>query len=288
MMDRITLAEFALFLQEDPDLRILLVEGNRDLIFWRALVPELERSNVAIYKIGSLEINVDHGGERGRLIKCAEVFETHDNCDRVRIFADADASRILDQHLPDNVILTDGRDLESYGLSRECVHSICVTGFGMRVEVADNVWAGITPGLRPVGVLRVAAERQGWKLPFNRTFDRPGRDRGGLKRYLLQSGSTSTVDMRRLMQSLIQNADPVPVDPGGLAKEFEDETRRLEALPDNQIVHGKDFVSYLRWRLQCTYDQATAYLNLGMAVILDTIRDNTNLSLAERWVRTGN
>src|SRR5215216_1888695 len=118
---RWTRDELVFELRQDPARRVLFVEGVRDLVFWQDLFPVAERFDGVVYEISSLECPKGPGGERGRLIRAAAEFLDTPVAARVRFFADADSDRLLRNELPTNVILTGGRDLESYGLSESCI-----------------------------------------------------------------------------------------------------------------------------------------------------------------------
>jgi hypothetical protein len=66
-LPRKTIGELFADLKNDPKMRILFVEGNRDLAFWREIVPLSKRKDTVIYSIGVIEVKVETGGERGRL-----------------------------------------------------------------------------------------------------------------------------------------------------------------------------------------------------------------------------
>ena len=112
-----TVGEFEYELQRDPQRRVLFVEGLRDLAFWKILVPIMERANTVIYPISEILIDIENGGERGRLFAFARLIQGGPLQARVRFFADADYDRILNIECPENVVLTDWRDLEAYALS---------------------------------------------------------------------------------------------------------------------------------------------------------------------------
>jgi hypothetical protein len=116
-----TLSEFDYELHQDPERHVLFVEGNRDVAFWKSVVPFVERGNSVVYPISELDIPVPvQGGHRGRLLWYAAQVSGSPHRGRILFFVDADQDRILGIDGPENVIFTDGRDLESYALTESC------------------------------------------------------------------------------------------------------------------------------------------------------------------------
>jgi len=125
-----TVAEFADELERDPRRRVLIVEGNRDVAFWKVIVPVMLRGDTVIYPISEILADPVSGGERGRLLWYARTIGETLLAQRLSFFADADNDRVLQIPQPKNVTLTDGRDLESYALSECCMIRVCLQGIG--------------------------------------------------------------------------------------------------------------------------------------------------------------
>jgi hypothetical protein len=169
---RWTAKELLLELELDPGRRVLFLEGNRDLVFWRDTVPLRRGPGVVLYPISFLDCEQGDGGERGRLIRAARLFQASSAADRVHFFP------FFGRAPPPNVTFTDGRDLESYAISNNCLGHICNTGFATNRETGSALLSLLTELARPIGILRIASERAALGLPFQRTLS---EQRGGIK-----------------------------------------------------------------------------------------------------------
>ena len=193
------LNEFLYELSQDRSRKVLFVEGSRDLAFWRSLIPVPERKNTVIYPIACIENLETDGGERGRMIRVAEML-AEDWQTRIRFFADADMDRTLSNSVPPNVVLTDGRDLEIYGLSCECLRQICVSGFA-RDDETDLILSYTNQICRPLGILRITSKKNSMQLHFQKTMT----DKNFRKLIRNVSGEFR-LDMERLADILLQNS----------------------------------------------------------------------------------
>src|ERR1700731_4950895 len=119
------LSEFIYEMQQDTDRRVFFVEGIRDQVFWSKSLQLARRSGTVVYAISTLDCGAVPGGERGRLLWAAEQLSSSSIAERLQFFADADFDRLLRRKNPDNMILTDGRDLESYFLLGKCCDHVC-------------------------------------------------------------------------------------------------------------------------------------------------------------------
>jgi len=256
---RWSLPEFILELQKDPLRKVLFVEGGRDISIWKFIVPVSARNNGVIYPISSLECEPGAGGERGRLMRSAStIYKTGVHEDRVRFFADADADRLLGKSAEVNVTLTDGRDLESYGLVASSLERFCEIGFPSKADTASSVIKLLEAVVRPLGVLRVASDRNGLKLPFQRTFE--GK---GIGRFIDQA--SSSLDLERLLKTLLQNATMGLRELGRIRQLLDEENARLQALPLNQLAHGKDVTLLLAWRFGISQFEAERLLFMALS-----------------------
>lgn len=280
-----TLPELNHELRSDPDRRILFVEGDHDLGFWRTLVPISERGNTTIYKIGSVNYFVEEGGERGRIIAVAREFEASEFNERVAFFADADTDRILSRAVPSNVTLTDVRDRESYANNNRCVSAICKTGFNKNDAFLEETLNLKSSLLRPIAIMRLTSDRSDLKLPFQRTFNYVCGENSTIRRYWMRSGRSFTVDIQRITSALLQNCGRSLNERGALIESISAERDRMGDIPDDQIVHGKDFVAFISWRFDCSQAISETIVNLAMTGTMDDIRVHPNISRTENWVR---
>ena len=194
------------FLKRDADLRLLIVEGAFDVDLWARLVPRPERANVNIYPIGSIEVpGPGLGGEKGRILSMARVSGAWPENDRLMYFVDSDFDRIVGAAHPTNVVVSDGRDAESYILTDEAFACFCETGAGERPHGTALLRGIIRSVLRPMGMLRFADHIQGWRLPFQATLAA-----GGVERFFRHNRGSYSLRFPNLIDALISRLVPPP------------------------------------------------------------------------------
>ncbi len=274
-----TLGELFYELEQDSERRILFVEGQRDLTFWREIVPSLDRRDTVIYPISVIACDPVDGGERGRLLWCAGVFGRGGFADRALFFADADCDAILCRSSPGKVIFTDGRDLESYCLTETCLVRLAMTGFKKDHAEATQVLPWVVAIARPIGLLRIAAERQGLSLPFQRTFER------NFARFITGVRFAASLDETRLVSVLLQNASISLSRVAEVGELLADEARALARRQDHEIVHGKDFIRSLAWLFAAREDQVEPMLFLSLDYV--GVRTLPNIQAVEAWITSG-
>ncbi len=279
-----TLPEFFQFLRDDPELRVLFVEGDHDLSFWRALVPLSDRTNTAVYKIASVNVTGVVRSERGCIMELARQMFGGEFADRVKFFADADHDRILGRVGPATVILTDSRDRESYVMSHEGMASVCETGFNKTEEFTRDTVALVRTILRPVAALRVLSERLDKRLPFKRTLN-PEGEPGRIRKYFEKKNGVVELKCDGLIVALIQNSQLNMSEKGEITAALLDESVRLQDFDDDQIIHGKDLIGFLSWRLGCSFEAAQACVNLALLQLRQVLIARPNMQLAANWVR---
>jgi hypothetical protein len=256
------LTEIFYELANDPDRSILFVEGSRDVIFWKELVPTIERENCMICPISTIECEPVTGGERGRLIWCAGEFERKQLSDRVIFFVDADCDALLGSFCLKNVVLTDGRDLECYGLTSKCITRLSTVGFGKNEKEAAKIFEWVTRVNRPIGLLRLVSARAQLNnndhlssLPFQKTLETKS-----LSRFLEGKRISSSLNVMKLVKTLLQN--------GNISLNLEDELISLLKHEEknhlvvchHKIIHGKDFVRSLSYIFDIDEKGANAVL----------------------------
>ena len=240
---RRTIGELLAEMNLDRKRKILFVEGTRDLSFWRKIVPPAQRKNSVVYTISSIQVNFTEGGERGRLVCLSKDKSLENLGSRIKFFIDADYDRILSRVIPDNIILTDGRDLESYVTNYECLEEVVINGLAKTDIDFKKILDDVFYICRPIGILRVFSEKSGLKLPFQLTFDK------GYKRFIKTKKEHYSLDIEKLIVVLLQNS-------GISMSNFEDvkncicsETKLLADVDNFQIIHGKDFMGILAYFL---------------------------------------
>jgi hypothetical protein len=282
---RWTLSEFIFEMERDNRRKVFFVEGVRDHTFWSKTMDIPRSDDTVIYPISFLLVHVNEGGERGRLLKCAELLLDSSASGRLRFFADADFDRLLAVSPPENVWLTDGRDFESYFFLGRCLSHICdvLTPGQPRPDTqsADYKLRSLIANLaRPIGILRLAARRNHWKLPFRRTLEARG-----FGRFILQSGD-ERLDLDRLIRTLIQNSADSKPSAADIKNAFDIEEQQQAGQQDKQIVHGKDLVRLLAWYFQITDAFAANFLLMSLATEIALIKEAPNIQLAAKWIET--
>lgn len=266
-------------MEQDKDRRILFVEGLRDVSFWKMIVPLPERGDTVVYAINEIELNVKlEGGERGKLMHFASLLKAQSVSSRVCFFADADFDRILKRPVPENVTLTDFRDLEAYGLADVCLDKLCSAGLTRKDGYGLAVFECAVRVSRPAGVLRVASERKTLKLPFQKTVEKDG-----LKRFLTKVGLDATLDIAKLIRVLLQNSDHGLSKFSEVESLFEEELLKLANEVDAQIIHGKDFTFVLAAVLALDRDQIERLLFLSLD--MGMVKSMPNVAKIEAWIR---
>jgi len=192
-------------------------------------------------------------------------------------FVDADCDHVLGSSAPRNVVITDGRDLESYGVSRPCIGKIVTAGLGIEESEANLYYDCLIKVTRPIGILRILSARRELNLPFTATLD----DR--FARYILGSSTGASLDRLKLLRALLQNRGTSLTNLGDYTALWDSEYSDLGGLADFLVVHGKDFCRAIAWLLEIPERAAEAMLFLSMD--LNEIRSLPNIRMTERWVR---
>lgn len=171
-------------------------------------------------------------------------------------------------------MLTDGRDLESYGLTQACFKRLCVRGVGMDEAAAEPIFDHVVEVTRPIGILRVASTRAQLELPFQKTFERRG-----LRRFLL----ADRLDADKLISTLLQNAGLSLARKGEVVELLQREKETLIDIGHDQIVHGKDFTRALACWLDVAEEQIEPMLFLSMD--FREIASRPNIAQVHGWMR---
>jgi hypothetical protein len=272
------LSEFIYEMEQDTQRRVFFVEGVRDQVFWSKTLQLARRAGTVIYSISSLECDIVSGGERGRLMWAADQLSTSSIADRLQFFADADFDRLLQNHNPDNVLLTDGRDLESYFFLGNCCDHLCSAVQPGTADAHAIFRELITTVARPLGILRVASTRHQLDLPFMRTLQK------GLGRFVIDNGSTFELDIHAIIRTLLQNAGLSMSRASDVQTYYTNEKLSQLATPDNQIVHGKDLSQLIAWKYKITQSFAETFIMLALATETFIIRAEPNIRCAATWL----
>jgi hypothetical protein len=223
----------------DSRRRELNVEGCRDRAFFLWFLKGSRDSNAIVFEIDSVlcETPVE-GGCRGRLLKFAADILGHGL--PIRCFADADFDRLLGRAIPQNVWLTDSRDLEWYFLQAHCIDKVLHLALAIEKHTPQSILAEVSRLGRPLGLLRLLSEREKLKLPFQKRPPRPYLKRSKLK----NSGVELNFDayLQALLQGVNVRLDRLDEFKAKIAV-IQEEAKNI---PDSELIHGKDCIAILQ------------------------------------------
>jgi len=245
-------------LKLDKDLKLFFVEGLRDLAFWRKLVPQTKRKDVQVIKIGLVQdIDINLGGEKGRLIELSNLLSDKEFKTRVKFFADSDNDKILAKTHKPTVLLTDYRDLESYCFSEKCIQELIETGLAKEGINIKKLMNQIESICRPIGMLRAISEKSSYQLRFTKTFIKNGR-RKFIKKNEFE------LDLDKLVTTLLQNTKLGMNLKDTLIIELTTDLNFYEQSDARQIIQGKDWLFYLSELLNLDSDSIEKMLFLSL------------------------
>ena len=214
----------------DPARRELYVEGQKDRMFLQWLLGGGVNQDASVREIASVDMpDVQLGGERGRLLRFAELLVDHDV--RIMCFADADCDRVLGRVVPSRVWLTDQRDIEGYVLRLECVDKVLRLGVGTERIAAADLMRWLTQHGRRLGIIRLMSELDGLRLPFQAT-KKEGH-------FHFAQGQLR-VDYQGYVTALLQNANMSLTGLAPMMERLSEIEIAYSSTPDRELVHGKD------------------------------------------------
>jgi hypothetical protein len=271
-------SELTFTLNEDPNLSVVFVEGIRDLVFWRKLVPVSERMNSVIYSIDSIEIECDAGGNKGRLIALAIKLNSAGFGERVKFFVDADYDHFIKKQHPSNVIITDYRDIEGYAFNEETIGEVVLTGLAKQKDI-KSIIGSLIDLCFPIGVLRLLSELESLELPFNQTFKNKGRSK-----IIKKNGTYQIIDTQALISKLLQNAKISLNKLAGLQDDFEELLAKEKSTDCRLIIHGKDWGFYLSFL--CDVEKIQIEPLIFLALDYQRLRKEKNISIVIDFLTT--
>lgn len=262
--------------KQDKNAQIVFVEGVRDTAFWEKVVPTAERCSVSVYPIDTIVIEGNEGGCKGRAIRLAEILINEDICDRVVFFLDADESEILDQNIPNNIILTDFRDLEGYALSELCV-SMILFSLGKNDDISQQLFENCCEISKDIGLLRLANTISELGLPFKSAFVKHPN------RVLTRNGLLCTISVQGLVNRLLQYSNADEREIFSLAREsaneFSEGRNRME------FVRGKDFLIVLSHCVNESLEFCQSLFMMHLVHSIDSYRHHPRFSKVENFLR---
>lgn len=253
-----TVSEIKAQLKLDGELKLFFVEGLRDLAFWRKLVPQTKRNNVQVIKISLVQgIDIDLGGEKGRLIKLSNMLNDLELQDRVKFFADSDNDKIIAKTHKPTVLLTDYRDLESYCFSKECIQELIETGLAIEGRNIKTLMGQIESFCKPLGILRAISEKSNYHLSFSKTFAKNGR-----RKFIKKN--EFCLDLDKLVTTLLQNTNLGLNLKDDLIKELTSSLTLHSKSDVRHFIQGKDWLFYLSELLSLDSDSIEKMLFLAL------------------------
>jgi hypothetical protein len=212
----------------DPTRCDLFVEGEEDRRVLLYLVGDSISPGASVTSVENIDVDVDGGGNRERLVELARRLEGVGAC--ILCFVDAG----LDPSDADyeRLVQTDGPDLEGYVLQSDCVEKFLRLGLRTDSWEPGSLLVTILQRARRLGILRVASDRQGWSLPFQRTELR--------RHVIVDVDSDIQVDEVSFIEVLLQNADLSLTLRDEVVKACDALERELAERADQQLAHGKD------------------------------------------------
>jgi hypothetical protein len=273
------LSEFIYEMEQDTERRVFFVEGVRDHVFWSKTLQILRRSGTVVYSIFSIDCDAVPGGERGRLAWAAEKLAMSSVGHRLQFFADADFDRLLQRKIPNNMILTDGRDLESYFFVGNCCEHVCGVVRPSEPNGHAILERLVTSIARPLGLLRLASARHGLKLPFKKTLSKRGLDR-----FVVANGINHELDIDVVVRTLLQNAGQSLSETADVLLHYENEVLAQTGVDNNQIVHGKDLARLIAWKFDIPQSFAENFIMLALVAEVAAIRGQPNIQVAAAWL----
>jgi hypothetical protein len=232
---------------------------------------------MGIVEIEAIEVPgaTAEGGARQRLLTFAQWVAGRGA--RIRCFADADWDRLLGRRTPDNVWLTDPRDLEGYTLRVEVLEKVLQLAAVTDAVTPDEMLREVFREGRRLGVLRLVSERSGLGLPFQRT---------PLRRYVVGRRGRVEVRLPQYMRALLQNGGISIARLREIAAWVDEMAAEMAAVPDGELVHGKDAFCLIERALEglgfregdcgkamwTSYEKGYVKTNTNLVAVLEYLR----------------
>lgn len=214
----------------DPGRRDLYVEGDRDRRFLSALSTRRSIGGVRIIEIDTVDItDGGQGGNRERLMRFAQKIRGTDA--EIRFFADRDHDPLIGKVLPQDVWFTDGRDLEGYVLSEDCVRKLLVVGFGVEEVYASELLPQVLLLGRELALLRIYSFRNDLRLPFQAS---------SVRRSVSVADGELCLDIDRYVRTLLSNAGLSQASTPDIVSAVSASRNEFAGVDSSLLVHGKD------------------------------------------------
>jgi hypothetical protein len=212
----------------DPKRRTLFVEGPRDRHFLRWLLNASLSENAQILEIDSVDVpQVSEGGNRGRILAFAELVGNQSTA--IGFFADADFDRILGKTTPDNVWLTDGRDLEAYVLQEACMRKVISVALNSDLSAQESLSQVMKIG-RVASAAYVVSTRAAMNLPLQGV---------GISKYVVTRRRVVSLQLDKWIGVLLLQAGLPVSENEGLKARILGALDEFAAIADFEFVHGR-------------------------------------------------
>ena len=217
----------------DPTKKAVYVEGPTDRLFFEYLFEDEIKSETLFYEIDTVDIPaITEGGKRQRLIEFAKIIDK--SAASIKIFIDADFSRIISEVIPKPVILTDFRDLEAYLYEKKYLTKFIKLGLKTN-KITPDLMLDEIHRARDIAILRLGSYQKKLDLPFQETNE-------NFSRYYTYGVG---LDFVKYVNALIQNCKQ--------KHKFKDvkdvftETQEKQTTVDNRdLIHGKDVIEIVK------------------------------------------
>lgn len=223
-------------LEFDPSRKILVVEGKTDRLFLEHLTSGEIAINTTILEISSVEFHEQiSGGNRGKIIYFASL--TNKEEERLKFLVDKDYSKYTNDIIPNNVILTDYKDLESYLFEEKYLDKFLKIGLKTEKIKAKKILEELNKA-KYFGFVRITSLEKEMNLSINKTNDK-------LSKYLeFDNTFNLTIKQEKYLDSLIQNST-YSVEKTILKKNVDEIIDKYSIEENRNIVHGKDAISII-------------------------------------------
>ena len=153
-------------------------------------------------------------------------------------------------------------------------------GAGESQKQCERTRKAVANTIRRVGALRLISEKHSFGFPFRKAF----LD-GSLKRFFRRSGSERELKLQSLLDAVGSLTGMGHSEREEVRKLLIAEETELANVPDHQIVHGKDLVSFVSWYFEMPLEIAAGMIRLALSSEIEALRAQPRLGEAVQWVK---
>lgn len=264
----------------DPKRRELYVEGTRDVKFFSWLTTPNRDKDAVIVPIDLVDVQLDEsgGGNRQRLVNFLRIVAGSPAS--ILGFVDRDQDDLLGiiDH-PENAVLTDYRDLESYVLWEENVARVLMLGCGIdKVSPKDFLDSAINAATF-TAACRLVSTQQSLELSISEA-DWP-------RKIAAKGGLVSSLNRKAILTALLQRAKISLQILDQLEKDIESAEDSMRALEPQRYIHGKDMMRIMEKQLKSLgVIQPDVFSLFGPTFTRTLDEKQVNLKIAAQFVST--